>query len=132
NAAKCRAIALTQIAAGATAVFQGADACGLGALAAAGERHVWGIGVDVDEAYLRPYILTSVVKRLHIAVYDIVKSFRAGRFRGRTDANFDLANGGVGLGKISPRVPKAYLRQLGPIRAGIVAGKIKVPSTLAG
>jgi len=132
NAAKCRAIALTQIAAGATAVFQVADACGFGALAAAGERHVWGIGVDVDESYLGPYILTSVVKRLDIAVYDIVKSFRAGRLRGRTDANFDLANGGVGLGKVSLRVPKAYLRQLAPIRAGIVAGKIKVPSTLAG
>lgn len=132
NGAKCRGIALTQIAAGASAIFQVADACGLGALAAARERHVWGIGVDVDESYLGPHILTSVVKRLDIAVYDIVKSFQAGRFHGGTDASFDLANGGVALGKFSPKAPHPYVRQLAPIRAAIVAGRIKVPSILAG
>jgi hypothetical protein len=40
---------------------------------------------------------------------------------------FDLRNGGVGLGKISPKVPRAYLRQLDTIRRRIVAGSIKVP-----
>jgi basic membrane protein A len=132
QAAKCRTIALAQIAAGASAVFQVADACGLGALAAAKERHVWGIGVDVDESYLGPHVLTSVVKRLDIAVYEVVKSFQARRFHGGRNAEFDLANGGVALGKISPRVPQRYLPLLGHVRAAIVSGKIKVPSRLAG
>jgi basic membrane protein A len=127
---KCRAIALGQIASGASAIFQVADACGLGALAAARERGVWGIGVDVDESHLGPQILTSVVKRVDVAVFDISSSFRRHRLRTGTDAVFDLANGGVALGKISPKVPPAFVRRLDPIRAAIVAGRIKVPARL--
>jgi len=127
---KCRAVALQQIAAGAGVVFQVASTCGLGALAAAKEKHVWGIGVDIDESFLGPQVLTSVVKRLDVAVFATIESFRDGRFRTGHDEVFDLANGGVGLGKISPRVPSAFLRRLNAIRARIVAGKIEVPATL--
>ena len=38
-------------------------------------------------------------------------------------------NGGVGLGKISPKVPRSYLRRVERIRKEIVAGQITVPST---
>src|SRR5262245_8948858 len=44
--AKCKEVALNQIAAGSSVVFQVAGGCGLGALDAAKERGVWGIGVD--------------------------------------------------------------------------------------
>jgi len=130
NRSKCRAIALQQIAAGAGAVFQVADACGLGALAAAKEKHVWGIGVDVDQSFLGPRILTSVVKNLDVAVFATIASFKEGRFHTGTDAVFDLANDGVGLGRISPKVPRTFIRRLDAIRARIVAGKITVPSSL--
>ena len=50
--AKCKAIALNQIAAGSVAVFAVAGGCGLGALDAARERKVWGIGVDADQSFL--------------------------------------------------------------------------------
>src|SRR5207245_782235 len=52
NPAKCGAVALDQIARGAGVVFQVASACGLGALDAARDRGVWGIGVDIDQSSL--------------------------------------------------------------------------------
>jgi len=128
---KCRAVALGQIALGAGAILQVADSCGLGALAAAKEKGVWGIGVDADQSYLGPFVLTSVVKRLDVAVFDTIKSFTKGKLRPGTDATFDLANGGVALGKVSPRVPRSLVAKLEPIRRQILAGTIRVPSTLA-
>ena len=49
-APKCKEIALNQIAQGSQAVFQVAGGCGLGALDAAKQKKVWGIGVDADQA----------------------------------------------------------------------------------
>ena len=129
--AKCGAVALKQIAQGAGVIFQVADYCGRGALQAAKENRAWGIGVDVDQSSLGPHILTSVVKRLDVAVFATVKAFKEGKLRPGTDAVFDLANGGVGLGKFSPRVPRRLIAALGPIRAEIVAGKILVPARLS-
>ncbi len=67
--AKCKSIALNQISAGSLAVFAVAGACGLGALDAARERNVWGIGVDADQSFLGPQILTSATKKVDRAVF---------------------------------------------------------------
>lgn len=130
NRSKCRAIALQQIAAGAGAVFQVADACGLGALAAAKEKHVWGIGVDVDQSFLGSYVLTSVVKRFDVEIYDTVRALVDGRLETGANAVWDVRNGAVGLGRISPPVPPSLASRLDAIRARIAAGTIEVPSTL--
>ncbi len=53
--AKCKEIALNQIAQGADVIFQVAGGCGLGALDAAKQKGVWGIGADADQGYLGPY-----------------------------------------------------------------------------
>ena len=58
---KGRSVALSQIARGSRVLFQVAGTCGLGALEAAKEHGVWGIGVDVDQSELGPHILTSVI-----------------------------------------------------------------------
>src|SRR2546425_4198551 len=68
--AKCKQIALNQIEQGASVIFQVASGCGLGALDAAKEKGVWGIGVDADQSFLGPHILTSAVKRVDTAVFD--------------------------------------------------------------
>ena len=102
--AKCKELALDQIAKGSQVVFQVAGGCGLGALSAADEKGVWGIGVDRDQSDLGPYILTSAVKRVDTSVFDTIKTVQDGTFKGGEDATFDLANGGVALGKISPKV----------------------------
>jgi basic membrane protein A and related proteins len=129
--AKCKVIALNQIAAGSVAVFQVAGGCGLGALDAARERGVWGIGVDADQAFLGPHVLTSAEKKVDRAVFLAIKSVGDGTFKGG-DAVYDLAQGGVGLGKISPKVPKSEVAAVDRIKQQIVAGKIKPPLVFSG
>jgi hypothetical protein len=50
-----------------------------------------------------------------------------GTFTTGGDTVYNLRNGGVGLGKISPSVPPALLRRLAEVRRQIVAGEIEVP-----
>jgi basic membrane protein A len=123
--AKCKEIALNQIAAGSVAVFQVAGGCGLGALDAAKERNVWGIGVDADQSFLGAHILTSAEKKVDRAVFLTIQSVADGEFEGGSDAVFSLKEGGIGLGKVSPNVPKDEVEALRKIERDIVAGKIK-------
>ena len=75
---KGRSVAVSQIAKGSRVVFQVASACGLGALEAAREHGIWGIGVDVDQSHLGRHILTSAVKRLDVAVFDTIEELARG------------------------------------------------------
>ncbi len=107
---KCKAVAQNQIAAGAKVVFAVAGPCGFGALAAAKEAGVWGDGVDVDQSYLGPHILTSAVKRVDLGVFRFIQAVQAGTLVPGHDFVFDLKNGGVALGKISRRSPRPTRR----------------------
>jgi len=130
NQAKCKEIALNQIAAGSAVVFQVAGGCGLGALDAAKEKGVWGIGVDADQLFLGPYMLTSAVKRVDTAVFDAIKLVADGKFKGG-NITFGLRDNGVAIGKISPKVPQSEVAKVMQIRADIIAGKIKnIPTTV--
>jgi basic membrane protein A len=128
--AKCKLVALDQIGRGAGVIFQVASGCGVGALKAAKEKGAWGIGVDIDQSNLGPYILTSAVKKLDVAVFKTVQAFQRGTFKTGGDVVFDLRNGGSALGKISPKVPRSFVRKVEKIRKQIVVGRIKVPSRL--
>jgi basic membrane protein A len=122
--AKCKTAALNQIAAGATIVFQVAGGCGLGVLDAAKERNVWGIGVDADQSYLGPQVLTSAMKRVDTSVFSTIRQVLDHKFAGGTNAVFSLENNGVGLGKISPKVPKADVLKVQAIAKQIADGTI--------
>jgi basic membrane protein A len=127
NPAKCRRVALSQIAAGSKVVFDVAGACGLGALRAAGQKGVWGVGVDTDQSFLGPHILTSAVIRLDRGVFDVVRRFVGGSLRPGSKTVYDVGNGGVQLGRISPKVPRTFLRRVAKIRSQIADGTIVVP-----
>jgi basic membrane protein A len=129
-APKCKEIALKHISQGAQAVFQVAGGCGLGALQAAKQKGVWGIGVDADQAYLGSHILTSGVKRVDTAVYTFYKQAKAGTLGPGKDLVFNLKNKGQDVGKISPKVPKGFITKMNVQKALIIKGKIKPPSTL--
>ncbi len=129
-APKCKEIALNQIAQGSQAVFQVAGGCGLGALDAAKQKKVWGIGVDADQAYLGSHILTSGVKRVDLAVFGAFKSSKEGTLKTSGDRLHNLKNGGQDVGKISSKVPKAFIAQMNAIKKQIIAGKIKPPAAL--
>jgi len=130
--AKCKELALNQIAAGSGVVFQVAGGCGLGALNAAGERNRWGIGVDADQSSLGKHILTSAKKGVDAAVFLTIESVQDGRWQGGGNATFGLKEDGVGLGTVSPEVPKADLDAVKEIQQQIAAGEISdIPTTVA-
>jgi basic membrane protein A len=131
--AKCKEAALNEIANGAGVIFQVAGGCGLGALDAAKEKNVMGIGVDADQFYLGSHIMTSALKKVDVAVFNTIQSKqRAGdAWRGGYNAVFQAKNNGVGVGKFSPKVPasirNAVAKQAALLKAGKVSG---IPTTV--
>ena len=128
--AKCKEIALNQIAAGSQVVFAVAGGCGLGALDAAKERGVWAVGVDADQSYLGKHILTSATKGVDEAVFQTIRDVVDGKFTGG-NVDYGLDQKGVGLGRISKRVPKDVVDRVNQVEQEIVDGKISnIPTTV--
>jgi basic membrane protein A and related proteins len=128
--AKCKEIALDQISQGSKVVFQVAGQCGLGALDAAKEKGVQGIGVDADQSYLGEHVLSSALKKVDVAVLDAIKRAQQGDFKGGTDVIATVKNGGVGIGKLSAEGQK-YADQIKQVQDDIASGKISdIPDTV--
>jgi basic membrane protein A and related proteins len=128
--APCKEIALNQIAEGAKVVFQVAGGCGLGALDAAKEKGVQGIGVDADQAYLGDQIMTSALKKVDVAVYNEIKAVQDGSFKGGADVIFDIKSGGVGIGKTNSEGSK-YADQVKEVQDKIASGEVAdIPDTV--
>jgi basic membrane protein A len=127
--AKCAELALNQIARGSRVVFAAAGGCGLGAISSAKDRDVWAIGVDNDQSFLGPHILTSATKKVDVAVFQTIQSVVDDTFQGGADGLFDLANGGVGYGKVSANAPDrdALIGKLDDVSKQIGDGTIDVP-----
>jgi basic membrane protein A and related proteins len=131
--AKCKELALDQISRGAHVIFQVAGQCGLGALSAAQEKNMSGIGVDADQSYLGPYILTSALKKVDEAVFQTTREVVDGGFNGGEDTIFDVASGAVGIGKISPTVPRDAVAEVKRVQEEIADGTISdIPTTVQG
>jgi len=124
--AKCKETALSQIQKGSRAIFQVAGGCGLGALTAAKQAKIWGIGVDADQLYLGSHMLTSALKRVDNAVIDITKLAEQGKLKSQRDYLYSLKNKGVGLGSVNKKVKKSFVAKTNAIGKQIGAGKIKV------
>jgi basic membrane protein A len=120
---KCKEVALNQIAQGSKVIFQVAGGCGLGALSAAQQKGLQGIGVDADQSYLGSYILTSAEKKVDVAVFNAIKSAMAGQFASGNNVLNTVANGGIGYGKIGPAGLK-FSPQIAKIFTDIKSGKI--------
>jgi basic membrane protein A len=128
--AKCKEIALDQIARGSKVVFQVAGGCGLGALDAAKEEGVQGIGVDADQGYLGDHILTSALKKVDVAVFEAVQRAQEGNFKGGTDVIATVENGGVGLGKLGPE-GQQYADQMEQLTQQVASGEVgEIPAEL--
>jgi basic membrane protein A len=121
--AKCKELALNQIAEGSQVVFQVAGGCGLGALDAAKEKGVQGIGVDVDQGYLGDQVMTSALKKIDAAVLATIKEVQDGQYKGGTDALFNVANDGAGYGKVNAEGEK-YTAQVDKVQEKIKSGEL--------
>lgn len=129
-----KTFAATMYDSGVDIIFHAAGATGDGVFAEAKSRHnVWVIGVDRDESYLAPdQTLSSMVKHVDVAVYNLTKGFKAGNFPGGKETVLGLKEDGVGLASSSDKhVPKNILAKVDDYRKKIIAGQIKVPSTEA-
>jgi basic membrane protein A len=121
--AKCKELALNQIEEGSQVVFQVAGQCGLGALDAAKQKSVQGIGVDADQGYIGEHVMTSALKKIDQAVLQTIKDVEAGKFEAGTSRLFDAKSQGVGLGELSAEGEK-YKSQVDEIQQKIAGGEI--------
>ena len=130
--AKCKEMALNQIAAGSKVVFQVAGGCGLGALSAAQDENVWGIGVDADQSFLGPHVLTSALKGVDSAVFLTIKALQDGTFQGGKNVDFGIDQDGVGLGKVSPKANEQDVAATRKVEQKLADGEITdIPTTLS-
>src|SRR2546425_4160709 len=127
-------LARSQFDRGADVIYAAAGATGLGVLQAAKDKGRLTIGVDSNQNHIHPgSILTSMVKRVDLAVYESFKTAKEGTWKAGVK-NLGVAEGGVGYALdqynrslITPEME----RRLGQARADIVAGKIKVSDFMA-
>ncbi len=148
NPGKGKELALSQIGQGADVIFTAAGHSGLGAfdaveqygLNASGEANKFVIGVDSNQNGQRPgYVLTSMVKRVDNAVYDVVKEVLGGDFKGGFHV-FGLDKDGVAYAiddKNVNQITKENLitpemkAKVEEAKAKIIAGEIKVTDAMA-
>jgi basic membrane protein A len=127
--AKCKEIALDQASKGSKVLFQVAGQCGLGVLDAAKEKSLQGIGVDADQGYLGPQVMTSALKKVDVAVFDAIKRAQSGEFSAGQDIVATVKTGGVGFGRVNAKAAK-YVPKVKAVQAKIAAGSIQIPDTV--
>ena len=130
--AKCKEIALDQIAHGSDVVFQVAGKCGLGALDAACEKGKVGIGVDVDQSGQGKCVVTSALKPLETSVYNMLQTFKDGKFKGGGNTFFGVEQlpDAELLTDFHGNVPQSVKDAVAKAEKGLKDGSIKPPATL--
>jgi basic membrane protein A and related proteins len=130
--AKCKEIAIDQIDHGSDVVFQVAGKCGLGALDAACEKGKIAIGVDVDQSSQGDCVVTSALKPLESSVYEIIKTFAEGNFKGGTNNFYGVAQlpDAKLLTDFHGNVPQSVKDAVAKADKGLKDGSIDPPATL--
>ncbi len=134
NPGKGKELAKAQIERGADVVFQAAGNSGLGVFDAAEETGKLAIGVDSNQNWIKPgFILTSMTKRVDVAVFNTVKDLTEGRFTGGIH-QFGLDNNGIGYAMDKNNeslIPPSVIEDVERAKQDIIAGRIKVTDAMA-
>lgn len=141
NPGKGKELALSQIEKGADVIFTAAGNSGLGAFDAVeqygktgGEANKFVIGVDSNQNGVKPgFVLTSMVKRVDNAVYDVVNEVLNNRFKGGFHV-FGLDKDGVAYAMDKNNeglISEDVIKRVEEARSKIVAGEIKVTDAMA-
>ncbi len=134
NPGKGKELAVAQIEKGADVIFTAAGNSGLGAFDAAEQYNKLVIGVDSNQNWVKPgYVLTSMVKRVDNAVYQIVKDRVEGRFKGGLHI-YGLENDGIGyaMDKYNEKlIPPEVVQEVEAAKRQIIEGKITVTDAMA-
>ena len=134
---RAKELAAAMYSEGADVVYAAAGLSGSGMFQAAAETSeatgtkVWGIGVDSDQyntvdPAVQQYVLTSMIKRVDNAVYNITQDVVNGTFE-PGEHRYDLAADGVGYATSGGFVDDIK-DQLETAKAAIIAGDIVVPT----
>jgi len=132
---KGKELTLKQIKNGADVIYHASGASGVGVIEAAASQKKFAIGVDSDQSLTapedqRPYILTSMLKRVDVAVFDTIKSMVDNSFKGGYH-EFGLKENGVGYAE--NQYNKDLIADIKPkleeIKSKIINGEIKVPTS---
>ena len=127
---KGKELAFAQIAQDADIIFQAAGGTGMGVFDAVVEKNKLAIGSDTNQNSLRPgNILTSMLKNVHIAVYQMIKESYQNSFRPGVHL-FNLANYGMGYSFDefnSGLIPMDLIQRVEQAKKDIIAGTLKVP-----
>lgn len=130
NPPKAKELANAQYAAGVDVIFGAAGASTAGVFDAAEERKQLAIGVDSNQNAVKPgFVLTSMMKRVDVAVYKAIEDVTKGTFKGGT-IRYGLPDQGVELAMDEHNaklVTKEMLSKLDLLKKDIISGKIKVP-----
>ncbi len=127
---------------GADVVYHAAGGSGAGLFEAAKETSeasgtkVWAIGVDSDQyntadPSVQDYILTSMLKRVDVAVYTTITNFLTEGSQSGVLV-FDLGADGVGYSTSGDFLPLDVTQRIDDLRAQIVSGQVTVPEVLGG
>jgi len=122
---------------GVDVIFTAAGGVGVGAIKEAMDRvkggdEVWVVGVDVDQYAEGIYdgnksvILTSAMKYIDQATYDLIKAELDGEFPGGKTLTLDVNNNGVGIPSENPNLDDSVEEQVKEIVEKIKSGEIKV------
>lgn len=143
NPGKGKELALGQIEHGADVIFTAAGNSGLGAFdaveqygkdPATGEANKFVIGVDSNQNMVKPgFVLTSMVKRVDNAVYDVVKEVYDGQFQDGFHS-FGLDKDGVAYAMDDNNkalIPPDVIQRVEKSKQEIIDGKIKVTDAMA-
>lgn len=130
DAAKGKAIANQMISKNADVVFHAAGAVGDGIIEAVKEKNKMAVGVDRDQNYLAPKnVITSSMKRVDNAVFEVTADLKKGVFKGGTTQNFGLKDGAVDIAPTTSKmIPAGLLKEVTALKKKIADGKIKVPA----
>ncbi len=134
--AKGKELALTAIEQGADIIFAAAGQTGLGAITACAEQDALFIGVDADQyetsEEAKPLILTSAIKRVDQAVFQVIQQVVDGTFEGAANVEFGLAEDGVGLApfhEFEDKISQDIKDAVEAARAEVLDGTVTVPAT---
>jgi basic membrane protein A and related proteins len=118
---------------GADVVYHAAGRCGIGVITAAKEAGKFAIGVDSNQDDVAPgTVLTSMIKRVDVAVFNTLKDVKDGSFSGGSKV-YNLKTDGVGLSEMKhtkDKVPADILTKLEAVKKDIVDGKVMAPTRL--
>ena len=137
NVSAGQQLAATMYDNGVKAIFVAAGGVGVGSINEAKARvasgkEAWIIGVDVDQYEDGVYedgksvVLTSAIKKIDTATFDIIKSELEGNFPGGQTLTFDVQNDGVGIPENNPNLSEETISKVNEVYNLLKTGEIQV------